>query len=286
MRPVSRLSRRLRAAARLERERPWRRRLTRFAPLAILLLALLIGGLAARAAGLPHSLKAHAQELLARSSRALGLVVREVTAEGRIRTEPEALIKLLESRVGSPILSVELDELRKQLEGLPWVRTAAVRRQLPDTLHAILEEHRPLALWRERNGARVQLVDEEGEIIPVKDLRAFAGLPLLTGKGAPKAAKELFALLSRTPEIARRVTAASFVGERRWNLYLDGRIEVRLPETDAGAALARLAAEERAHGLLARAVEAIDLRTPQWIVVRTVDPAALRAPSSQGGRGA
>ncbi|MDW8341184.1 MAG: FtsQ-type POTRA domain-containing protein [Geminicoccaceae bacterium] len=286
MRPVSRLSRRLRAAVRLERERPWRRRLRRWAPAVALVLLVPPGVLAAARAGLPERLSLALRGSFEQTSRALGLVVREVTVEGRVRTEPEALVKLLESRVGVPILSVELNELRKQLEALPWVRTAAVRRQLPDTLHAVLEEHRPLALWRERDGARVKLVDEEGEIVPVSDLRAFTGLPLLAGKGAPRAAKELFALLAQTPEIARRVTAASYVGERRWNLYLDGRIEVRLPEADPAAALARLAAEERAHGLLARAIDVVDLRTPEWIVVRTVDAATRRVPQPQGGRGA
>lgn len=285
MRQVNRLSQRFRAAMRRERERPWRRRLGRVGLALALALLLLGGGAWALASGLPARLAQQGRDGLDRAARAAGLVVREVTAEGRVRTDQRELVKLLESRMGASILSVELHELKKQLEGLPWVKSAAVRRQLPGTLHAVIEEHRPLALWRERDGARVRLIDEEGAVVPVADLRPFAGLPLVTGKGAPEAAKELFALLAREPAIAKRTTVASLVGGRRWNLYLDGRVEVRLPAEGVAQALARLAAEDKANGLLDRAVEAIDLRTPDWIVVRVVEPPAKRT-AAGAGRGA
>ncbi len=285
MRPVSRLSQRLRGAIRRERERPWRRRLRRAAPFALAILSISGAVWSAQRFGGDALLAATARAALERTARAAGLVVREVTVEGRVRTDPKELAKALESRVGSLILSVELDEIRKQLEGLPWVKSAAVRRQLPGTLHAVLVEHRPLALWREREGSRTRLIDEEGEIVPVADLRPFAGLPLVIGQGAPRAAGRLLSLLAAEPEIARRTTVASLVGGRRWNLYVDGRIEVRLPAEGEAAALRRLAAEDRANRLLDRAVEAIDLRSADWIVVRAAEPPA-RKPSSAGGRGA
>lgn len=285
MRPVSRLSQRLRGAIRRDRERPWRRRARRAAPLLLALAALAGAAWWVERAGGGARLAALAATGLDRAARAAGLVVREATVEGRVRSDPRELVKVLESRVGALILSVELEDVRKQLEGLPWVKSAAVRRQLPGTLHAVIREHRPLALWREREGARTRLIDEEGEIVPVSDLRPFAGLPLLTGAGAPREAARLLALLAAEPEIARRTTVASRVGGRRWNLYVDGRIEVRLPAEGEAEALRRLALEDRQSGLLDRAVEAIDLRSADWIVVRMVEPPA-RKPAAGGGRGA
>lgn len=284
MRPVSRLSQRLRGAIRRDRERPWRRRLWRAAPLLAAFLLVVGGGWWAHRSGAAARLAASVGTGIERLTQRAGLVVREVTVEGRARTDPRELAKVLESRVGAPILSVELEQVRKQLEGLPWVKSAAVRRQLPGTLHAVIEEHRPLALWREREGARTRLIDEEGLIVPVADLRPFAGLPLLIGPGAPQAAGRLLSLLAAEPEIARRTTAASFVGGRRWNLYVDGRIEVRLPAEGEAAALRRLAAENRANRLLDRAVETIDLRSETWIVIRMAEPPVKR--SAAGGRGA
>jgi cell division septal protein FtsQ len=56
-------------------------------------------------------------------------------------------------------------------------------------------------------------------------------------------------------------------------VYLDGRIEVRLPAAKAEAAWRRLAAEDRASRLLGRAITAVDLRNPDWLTVRIADDA-------------
>jgi cell division protein FtsQ len=285
MRPVNRLSRRLRGAIRRDRERPWRRRAGRAVLFALALVLTLGSSWWVGQSGMAARIGAALEAGFDRLARATGFVVREVTVEGRVRTDPRELAEVLESRIGTPILSVELDNVRKQLEGLPWVKFAAVRRQLPGTLHAVIEEHRPLALWREKQGARTRLIDEEGDIVPVADLRPFTGLPLLIGEGAPRDAARFLKLLASEPAIAKRTTVASFVGGRRWNLYVDGRIEVRLPAESEAAALRRLASEDRANRLLDRAVEAIDLRSADWIVVRTIEPPAKKSTVS-GGRGA
>src|SRR3546814_4370216 len=74
------------------------------------------------------------------------------------------------------------------------------------------------------------------------------------------------------PSLRERVTAAVRVGGRRWNIQIEGRIDVRLPEADAAAAWAQLARIERQQDLLSRDVIVIDLRLPDRLVVRT-DPA-------------
>ena len=65
-------------------------------------------------------------------------------------------------------------------------------------------------------------------IVYVKDA-ALRWLPLLFGKAAPTRAEELLRLVAGEPSLAARVTGARLVGERRWDVHLDGRIEVRLP---------------------------------------------------------
>src|SRR5690606_17466202 len=135
--------------------------------------------------------------------------------------------------------------------------SATVSAQLPGTLYVRLEEHEPIALWHD--GGRTRLVSRAGTPIAEPDLRAYARLKLLQGAGAPAAAAELLELLDTAPDIARRVTAARRVGERRWTLYLDGRVEVRLPEEGTGRAWARLVELERQGELSARAIDLVDL---------------------------
>jgi cell division protein FtsQ len=87
-------------------------------------------------------------------------------------------------------------------------------------------------------------------------------------------AQALFRVLDAEPALARRLTQATLIGDRRWNVWLDHRIEVRLPEEGAEEAWRFLAKRQRETALLSRAVEAIDLRNPSWLVLRLMDEKA------------
>ncbi len=199
----------------------------------------------------------------------MGLKIEEVLVEGRHRTEGELILTRLGLALGRPILDIDPEAARAELEALPWVRSASVERQLPGTIYIRLSEREPLALWQEKGMIRV--LDRNGEVIPDIQPRRFAHLPLVVGADAPAHAAKLIALMNSEPELRERVTAAVRVGGRRWNVQIEGRIDVRLPEADAAAAWAQLARIERQQGLLSRDVIVIDLRLPDRLVVRT-DP--------------
>lgn len=216
--------------------------------------------------GILGSLRDRVVDGTIRLSGSGGLVVRDVYAEGRGRTSEAEIVGALARYQGRDLLAVDLLSVKQRLEALPWVREATVIRQFPDTLVGRVVEHRPVAVWQ--HGVERRLLGSEGEVIPVRDLRAFSRLPVLAGPDAPARAGELFAALASEPELARRVTQAVLVGQRRWSVWLDHRIEVRLPETAMEEAWQFLAKRQRETSLLARAVEVIDLRRADWLVVR------------------
>src|SRR5437762_728813 len=84
----------------------------------------------------------------------------------------------------APLLAVSPSEAKTQLEALPWVRSAAVERRLPDTLHIRLVERQPLAFWQ-RQGKLV-LIDRDGVVITGDRLERFPGLVVIVGDDAPK----------------------------------------------------------------------------------------------------
>jgi cell division protein FtsQ len=206
----------------------------------------------------------------------LGFAVREVYAEGRVRTDPEALRAKLGIAVGQPILTVDPTATRARLEQLPWVEQASVERLLPDRIEVRLVERQPLALWQRAD--RFALVDRGGAIIaPDADLSIRWGqLRVLVGEQAPRHAARLFALLSTEPELWARVAAATWVGDRRWTLRLDNRIDVLLPEQNMLQAWRFLAQKAREEALLERAISVVDLRfLPNRLRLR-LDPEALQ----------
>jgi cell division protein FtsQ len=214
------------------------------------------------------------------ATAALGLAVTDIRVEGRETTDVATIMMALGADRGTPILTIRPSRAREQLEALPWVRSAVIERRLPGTLYVRLVERKPLAIWQ--HGGKHELIDREGTVIPVKDLDRFAKLPTVVGDDAPRHAAGLVDMLTREPDLASRVGAAVWVGERRWNLRIDGATDVLLPDANPAAAWAQLARLERANGLLKREVQTVDMRLPDRLVIRVNNvPAKEAAPAKK-----
>jgi len=218
---------------------------------------------------------------LAALSAWFGLAVEDIQVEGRQMTRREDILTALGAGRGTPILSVDPVEAKARLEALPWVRAAAVERRLPDTLFVRLAERQPLAIWQ--NKGHLALIDVEGAVVTSERLDRYPGLLIVVGEDAPAHAASLIDMLRAEPALAARVTAAVRVGGRRWNVKLDNGIDVQLPEENPAEAWSQLAKLERTNGLLARNIEAVDLRLPDRLVVRTV-PEPPKEPPKKNGR--
>jgi len=213
-------------------------------------------------------------QVLAASAK-LGLAVDNIEVEGRETTDAATILAALAAERGTPILGVSPSRARAQLLALPWVRSAVIERRLPGTLYVRLVERKPLAIWQ--HGGKQELIDRDGTVIPVPDLSRFAKLPIVVGEDAPPHAAALVDMLATEPDLAARVGAAVWVGERRWNLRVDGSIDVLLPDTNPAAAWTKLARLERSDGVLKREVQAVDLRLSDRLVLRVNSPPAKDA---------
>ncbi len=195
-----------------------------------------------------------------------GFVVREILVEGRFETSRHDLLKALGLKRGAPILAFDADSARIRIEALPWIKRAVIERQLPDVVHLVLWERRPMALWQ-RNGI-FSLIDIKGEVIPVTDISAYTNLIVIIGNDAPRKASSLFSILAQEPELANRVKAAVRVGERRWNLHLNNTTKILLPEDDSDAAWGHLAKLYKKYSSSLNKLEIIDLRLSDRVVLR------------------
>ena len=67
---------------------------------------------------------------------------------------------------GRSVLRVPLDERRRQLESLPWVEHATVRRALPNRIEVEIIERTPIAFLRD--GSDLALMDVHGVILDAR----------------------------------------------------------------------------------------------------------------------
>jgi len=219
------------------------------------------------------------QTALLRATAALGFTVDNVLVEGREMTSPEAVLAAVNAGRGTPIFGVSPAKAKQQLEALPWVRSASVERRLPGTLYVQLVERHPLALWQRRG--KIALIDSDGVVVTTERLDRYANLLLVVGDGAQTNARALISVLATQPDLQHRITAAVWVGERRWNLKLDNGIDVELPEGDISGAWAQLGDLDRNHGLLARDIQQVDLRLNDRLVVRVAPDPAKDQPAAK-----
>jgi cell division protein FtsQ len=76
------------------------------------------------------------------------------------------------------VLRIPLDQRRKQIESLPWVEQAAVRRALPNRIEVDITERTPIAFLRE--GSETSLVDAYGMILE-RPLKGDFHFPVVSG---------------------------------------------------------------------------------------------------------
>ncbi|MEL0107139.1 MAG: cell division protein FtsQ/DivIB [Rhodospirillaceae bacterium] len=210
----------------------------------------------------------------------LGFTVQDILVEGRRETKQTDLLKAIRLARGAPIFAFDLDAARERVEALPWVRHATIQRQLPDTIYLRITERRPLALWQHKR--RFSLIDETGSVITRKNIARFSGLLVVVGKKAPKHASGIIRVLSTEPGLLKKVKAAVWVGDRRWNIRLTGGIDVRLPEDNPAGAWQRLAEYDHKHNVLSRNVTVLDLRQPDRLIVRTRAQPDKQIPARKG----
>lgn len=231
-------------------------------------LALVVCGTAwlASSGVIDRALKAaqdQAYDLLADS----GFRVNNILVEGRRETDPDVLRAIVNLERGDPIFAFDPAETREMIERLSWVRSVHIERRLPDTIYIGLVEREPIALWQHKNKLRV--IDADGVTLTDKLSPSQKTLPIVVGEYANEQAYNLLAMLEAEPEIKSLVEAATWVGDRRWDLTLKNEMTVRLPEMDIGLALSRLAKAQTEDKILEKDLSVIDLRETDRITVRT-----------------
>ncbi len=252
---------------------------TRVIGAVVVVLAILVGAGVWRSLmsdGLASRMAKVKWNLIARTAQ-LGFRVEDILVVGRLETPRKELLEAVRLSRGAPILAFDIVAARRRVERLPWIRSARVERMLPDTILMNVEERQPLALWQHQG--QFALIDHEGEVILRDGLERFADLVVVVGEEAPVHAATLLETLGNEPELLPLVEAAVWVGGRRWNIRLAGDIDVRLPEKNAKGAWTRLAEYERAHRVLERDVQVLDLRLPDRLIVRKAPSVTPRVKS-------
>jgi len=187
-----------------------------------------------------------------------GFGISKLHLTGQNRTAPQTILAVLNFKPGQSIFDADVQMARARLTRLPWVASAEVTRRYPDSISVSIVEKQPFALWQSPKGLFV--IERSGAVITGTTFEAFAKLPLFIG-GRPDGADALVEAIAAHRAVVARVRAMERVSGRRWNLILDDRVVVKLPETGWRKQLDVLEHLIVDKGVLERDIKEIDLRS-------------------------
>lgn len=213
---------------------------------------------------------------MADADRKDAVVLGFVDLRNQIETRPEFMVKLMAidgassetetyireiAQLEFPVstFDLNLDQLRALILDLPAVADATVSVRQLGVLEINVVEREPTLLWRTARGVKV--LDDTGIVIGDIDSRTLRpDLPLIAGYGANKHVGEAQDLLRVISPLHDRLRGLVRIGERRWDIVLDGNLRILLPADQPVLALERAIALHDAQDVLNRDIAALDLR--------------------------
>lgn len=195
-----------------------------------------------------------------------GLRVEQVDITGIKRMNRETVYAVALEEQPKAMLRVDLELIRQRLLAYGWIADAYVSRRLPDRLLIHIVEREPAAIWQ--NGGSLTLIDAKGVPLEPVDRNRMPDLPLVIGPGADRQEAAYQRLLAAAPALKPRVKAATWVGNRRWDLTFDTGETLALPQEGAAAALVKFAELDGARALLGKGWLRFDMRDPAKLVAR------------------
>ena len=221
---------------------------------------------------------------LADQGRRDALIGSYLSVKRSIEQRPEFMVKLMAIDGAStevaedireimgldfPVSSFDLnlEELRTRVMELDAVADAKLQIRAGGILYFSISQRDPAIVWRRNDG--LEALDRFGKRVgPLEARSARPDLPLIAGEGADLAAVEAQRLIAVAGPVRDRIRGLVRIGQRRWDIVLDGGQTIMLPPTGAVAALERVMARVQMQGLLERDIEAVDMRNPDRPTIR------------------
>lgn len=182
------------------------------------------------------------------------------------RVREDEIRSILAGHLDGGFFSLDVEGLKTELEAHPWVSRAAVGRMWPDELTVAVHEHRPIARWGED-----ALINLQGEIFGVGDLRDAASLPKLKGPSeSPVAVMQQYQQFSQALQpAALRISALTLEARGGWRLALDNDIRINVGREALMERLQRFVLlYQQEWRRDERSIESVDLRYANGLAVR------------------
>ena len=192
-----------------------------------------------------------------------GFEIKTITISGASSKTSSLIRKNLKITENENIFKLSTEEIYKNVRDVSWVKSAEVRKNLPNVLDIKITESIPIAIFQHES--KSILIDEDGAFIENIDSKPL-GLPLISGKNANKNAKKILDTISNFNDINNNLESLSFIRERRWDMIISG-IKIKLPEKNIEKALEILSIILKSGKINKSTSNTVDLRIFENVII-------------------
>ncbi|MEZ5573672.1 MAG: cell division protein FtsQ/DivIB [Halioglobus sp.] len=210
------------------------------------------------------------------------LPVQRISVTGELEhTQAQAVQDMVQPGLAGGFLNADLQQIRRQLEGLPWIYEATVRRKWPNALEIHVVEELPIARWGQDG-----FLNHEGGVFRSDKDGDWDSLPLLSGPDG--SAQSLMEKYLRLVEILTPLNLSVqqlAVDERgQMEAVLAGGIQLNLGSENFLGRMHRFVAIYRNElSVRSSEVERVDLRYESGVAVAFKAPEQQEEPSRVAG---
>lgn len=148
----------------------------------------------------------------------------QVLGEPHYTQEKDIINAIKEANLES-FFELDVKHVQQLVTDLPWIASASVRKQWPDTLQVFVVEHEPKAYWNDN-----ALLNKRGEVFSAPTQGIAELLPRLSGpKGSEQEAWQTFVRFKELFEVHQLELNALALSDRfSWQVWLENGIQLNL----------------------------------------------------------
>ena len=169
------------------------------------------------------------------------------------------------------LIGLNFNSIKKIVESSEWVKRASIKKVLPSTLKINITENDPYAIYFQEG--KSFLIDLDGSIITEINLNNYEDdLLFVRGENSPELLEQLIRDISIAfPNLTQTLEEVEFIEKRRWNLKLNNKLLVKLPDENIQQSLKNLKQLFEEQEVMESNIIEIDLRIQGRAALKVLD---------------
>ena len=169
------------------------------------------------------------------------------------------------------LIGLNLNSIKEIVESSEWVKRASIKKVLPSTLKINVTENDPYAIYFQEG--KSFLIDLDGSIITEINLNNYEDdLLFVRGENSPELLEQLIRDISIAfPNLTQTLEEVEFIEKRRWNLKLNNKLLVKLPDENIQQSLKNLKQLFEEQEVMESNIIEIDLRIQGRAALKVLD---------------